>query len=137
MQEENYLVEKSKILEAAKRCSTTKQALKILFPKAFEGRFFKSGTIFYINADHSELRTTLSYHHCDHVDNLKFDGIHLSKFVVLIHENMQKQYRLVHLRTGYRYNKNIYTRTEDGIEIPEEDLNGLEVYVNGYITTKT
>jgi predicted amidohydrolase len=139
IKEESYMVEKSKILEAAKKCATTKAALKILFPEAFKGNYFRSGDLFVVtNKQALNTRLTISKYFKDDGDSLVIvshsskSKVPLNQCVLLIHDGGQYQYRLIHLTTGYAYNEKSYKRTDDGsIEIPSEDLAGLTLYQEG------
>lgn len=140
IKEESYMVEKSKILEAAKKCATTKAALKILFPEAFKGTYYRSGDLFGVTDKQAlNTRLTISKYFKDDTDileigprtNLGMIRLPISHCVILVHDKGQYQYRLVHLATGYAYNEKTYKRTEEGIEIPSEDLAGLTLYLVG------
>lgn len=131
--DEVYMATKSRVLEAARTCTTTKRALKILFPDAFKGNFFRSGDLF-IATDKQALRTKLivgKYFKNSTESTCQLNGHSLNQYVLLIHNNGRFQYRLIHLATGYAYNDKTYTRTDEGIEIPEEDLDGLHLISKG------
>lgn len=146
IKEESYMVEKSKILEAAKKCATTKAALKILFPEAFKGIYYRSGDLFAVTDKQAlNTRLTISKYFKDEEGILEIGTrVHLGTVriavnhcVVLIHDGGQYQYRLVHLATGYAFNNKSYKRTDEGIEIPSEDLSGLVLCFEGLSKPKT
>ena len=141
-EEQTYSIAKSTILAIAAECPTAKKILMKGFPEAFKGMYFSSGALFFVEKP-EDTKSTMGVLYFDKEEETiwiegGYQHLNLFRFVVLIHENTQRQYRLVHLATGYRYNKKTYTRTEDGIEIPLEDLAGLTlVWPGGASKPKT
>jgi len=132
---------KEKILEAANKCNSVKETLKILFPEAFEEEFlyFKTGTMFFIHntVDNkgylsAQYITKDSDVHIENRNNVFYTQYATTnKLLLLIHDKNASEYRLVHISTGYRWNSKIYPRTGKGIQIPKDDLRNLSVFAEG------
>ena len=52
----------------------------------------------------------------------------LTHFVQIQHVRQGEEYQLIHLGTGYKFSQFIFARTDRGIKIPKEILNGLILY---------
>ena len=132
---EEFKITKERILKAANSCSTTKRALEILFPEAFEEEmiYLKGGTIFEI-VDTNIASKFLNISYIDRrAEGSMYtpDKIQINRLIILIHEINSHQYRFVHLGTGYRWNGKIYYRKGKGIQVPKEDMIGTKMICEG------
>jgi hypothetical protein len=129
-------VEKEKVLALAKTCPEWEKGLKTLFPSAFvpKVQYFRCGTVFRMTNPGLEKRIfteppkiVVKRTDCKCKGDVSDP---FNQLVMLVHSTTKLKYQLICLGTGYNWYKKdtTYHRGEDGIEIPAEDLQRLEVY---------
>ena len=131
---------KERLKEAAKKSVTIRETLTVLFPEVFPQHYFRAGSVFYLtdnwfvlNSSKPEERITEANKCSVCVINSENIAAPVSRLILLIHEKNAHEYRWVSMDTGYYFTgRRIFTRNSKGIHIPEEALQGIELFSVGY-----
>lgn len=126
---DKLIVLKSRVEAAAKKCPQAKNVLKELFPEVFKATGYRCGSIFAAQAGihcSPTQKTLLKYKSGGWaLKNPSGIAYESSALIQLVHTRTSKQYRLIHMNTGYAWDDSVYKRIHSGsklITIPAEDL---------------